>query len=141
MLLMYSCIMTIGFFFFSSRRRHTRCALVTGVQTCALPIWEVEFFAQVHQLIHGGRDPSLRSGNTREALRALAAAGVFEAEVAAKLDEAYVLFRTVEHRLQMVEDRQTHELPKSAEAMDNVARLHGLEHGGDRKSTRLNSSH
>src|SRR3546814_10133035 len=96
MLLMYSCIMTIGFFFFSSRRRHTRCALVTGVQTCALPIWEVEFFAQVHQLIHGGRDPSLRSGNTREALRALAAAGVFEAEVAAKLDEAYVLFRTVE---------------------------------------------
>src|SRR3546814_20747288 len=27
------------FFFFSSRRRHTRCALVTGVQTCALPIW------------------------------------------------------------------------------------------------------
>ncbi|GAY22053.1 glutamate-ammonia-ligase adenylyltransferase [Sphingobium fuliginis] len=93
-------------------------------------IREVEFFAQVHQLIHGGRDPSLRSGNTREALRALAAAGVFEAEVAARLDEAYVLFRTVEHRLQMVEDRQTHELPKSAEALDNVARLHGLEDGG-----------
>lgn len=93
-------------------------------------IREVEFFAQVHQLIHGGRDPSLRSGNTREALRALAGAGVFEGDVAPKLDEAYVLFRTVEHRLQMVEDRQTHELPKSAEAMDNVARLHGLEDGG-----------
>ncbi|WP_218036060.1 bifunctional [glutamine synthetase] adenylyltransferase/[glutamine synthetase]-adenylyl-L-tyrosine phosphorylase [Sphingobium sp. 15-1] len=92
-------------------------------------IREVEFFAQVHQLIHGGRDPSLRSGNTREALRALAAAGVFEPEVAAKLDDAYVLFRTVEHRLQMVEDRQTHELPKSVEAMDNVARLHGLADG------------
>src|SRR3546814_596195 len=30
------------FFFFSSRRRHTRCALVTGVQTCALPIWAIE---------------------------------------------------------------------------------------------------
>ena len=93
-------------------------------------IREIEFFAQVHQLIHGGRDPSLRSGNTREALSALAGAGVFESDVAAKLDEAYVLFRTVEHRLQMVEDRQTHELPKSAEAMDNVARLHGLEDGG-----------
>ena len=93
-------------------------------------IREIEFFAQVHQLIHGGRDPSLRSGNTREALRALAGAGVFEGDVAAKLDEAYVLFRTIEHRLQMVEDRQTHELPKSAEAMDNVARLHGLEDGG-----------
>lgn len=92
-------------------------------------IREVEFFAQVHQLIHGGRDPSLRSGNTREALRALEAAGVFEPEVAAQLDEAYVLFRTVEHRLQMVEDRQTHELPKSPESLDNVARLHGLEDG------------
>lgn len=92
-------------------------------------IREVEFFAQVHQLIHGGRDPSLRSGDTREALRALAAAGVFAAEVARKLDDAYVLFRTIEHRLQMVEDRQTHELPKSAEAIDTVARLHGLEDG------------
>jgi glutamate-ammonia-ligase adenylyltransferase len=92
-------------------------------------IREVEFFAQVHQLIHGGRDPSLRSGNTREALRALTDAGVFEPEVAAKLDEAYVLFRTIEHRLQMVEDRQTHELPKSADAMGNVARLHGLKDG------------
>ena len=94
-------------------------------------IREVEFFAQTHQLIHGGRDPALRSGNTREALQALAAAGVFDPEVSRKLDEAYVLFRTVEHRLQMVEDRQTHELPKSAEAMDNVARLHGLEDGAE----------
>ncbi|WP_201026674.1 MULTISPECIES: bifunctional [glutamine synthetase] adenylyltransferase/[glutamine synthetase]-adenylyl-L-tyrosine phosphorylase [Sphingobium] len=92
-------------------------------------IREVEFFAQVHQLIRGGRDPALRSGNTRQALKALAAAGVFDQDVARRLDEAYVLLRTIEHRLQMVEDRQTHELPKAAEAMDNVARLHGLEDG------------
>lgn len=89
-------------------------------------IREVEFFAQVHQLIHGGRDPSLRSGNTREALRALAAANVIEPDVATQLDEAYILFRTIEHRLQMVEDRQTHELPVSATSLDNVAHLHGL---------------
>lgn len=92
-------------------------------------IREVEFFAQVHQLIHGGRDLSLRSGNTREALRALAAAGVIDADVANRLDAAYILFRTIEHRLQMVEDRQTHELPPSAESLDNVARLHGLTDG------------
>ena len=92
-------------------------------------IREIEFFAQVHQLIHGGRNPSLRSGNTREALLALAGAGVFDPEVARRLDEAYLLFRTIEHRLQMVEDRQTHELPKSVKAMDNVARLHGLADG------------
>jgi glutamate-ammonia-ligase adenylyltransferase len=92
-------------------------------------IREVEFFAQVHQLIHGGRDASLRSGNTRQALVALAGAGVIEGEVAARLDAAYVLLRTIEHRLQMVEDLQTHELPASAAGMDNVARLHGLADG------------
>ena len=92
-------------------------------------IREVEFFAQVHQLIHGGRDSSLRSGNTREALRALAEAEVIGKDVASRLDEAYVLFRTIEHRLQMVEDRQTHELPRSPEALDNVALLHGLADG------------
>jgi glutamate-ammonia-ligase adenylyltransferase len=89
-------------------------------------IREVEFFAQVHQLIHGGRNASLRSGNTREALRALAAANVIEPDVATRLDTAYILFRTIEHRLQMVEDRQTHELPKSPASLDNVAQLHGL---------------
>src|SRR3546814_2082707 len=35
----FFCVCLFLFFFFSSRRRHTRCALVTGVQTCALPIW------------------------------------------------------------------------------------------------------
>ncbi|CAN5268106.1 bifunctional [glutamine synthetase] adenylyltransferase/[glutamine synthetase]-adenylyl-L-tyrosine phosphorylase [soil metagenome] len=93
-------------------------------------IREVEFFAQVHQLIHGGRDPALRAGATREALAALGRMGIIEAEVAARLDAAYVVLRTVEHRLQMVEDRQTHELPKKAASLDNVARLHVLA-GGD----------
>ncbi|MEJ7926953.1 bifunctional [glutamine synthetase] adenylyltransferase/[glutamine synthetase]-adenylyl-L-tyrosine phosphorylase [Sphingobium sp. AN641] len=92
-------------------------------------IREVEFFAQIHQLIHGGRDPSLRAGATREAVAALAAAGVIEADVAARLDEAYVLLRTIEHRLQMVDDLQTHALPAQPAALDNVARLHGLTDG------------
>lgn len=92
-------------------------------------IREVEFFAQVHQLIHGGRNPSLRSGNTRQALAALAAAGVIESDVAQRLDTAYILFRTIEHRLQMVEDQQTHMLPKAPASLDNVARLHGLADG------------
>ncbi|MEJ7934152.1 bifunctional [glutamine synthetase] adenylyltransferase/[glutamine synthetase]-adenylyl-L-tyrosine phosphorylase [Sphingobium sp. AN558] len=94
-------------------------------------IREVEFFAQVHQLIHGGRRPELRLGDTREALATLAQAGIIEGEVAARLDAAYVRFRTIEHRLQMVEDLQTHELPKKPESLDNVARLHGLADGGE----------
>jgi glutamate-ammonia-ligase adenylyltransferase len=92
-------------------------------------IREVEFFAQIHQLIHAGRDRSLRSPTTMPALRALAAAGLIGGGDAQALADAYRLFRTIEHRLQMVDDRQTHELPRDAGALDNVARLHGLQDG------------
>ena len=92
-------------------------------------IREIEFFAQVHQLIHGGRDPSLRAPATLDALAALAAAGVIEEPVATMLGESYRLFRTVEHRLQMVDDRQTHSLPTGKEALDAAARLDGLADG------------
>ncbi|MGQ0661180.1 bifunctional [glutamine synthetase] adenylyltransferase/[glutamine synthetase]-adenylyl-L-tyrosine phosphorylase [Sphingosinicella sp.] len=94
-------------------------------------IREIEFFAQIHQLIHGGRDPELRSASTVAALAALAEAGRVAAEEAAALTEAYRILRTIEHRLQMVDDRQTHALPADAAALDNVARLHGLAGGGD----------
>lgn len=90
-------------------------------------IREVEFFAQVHQLIHGGRHPDLRAPATRDALVALRKGGIIAPDVAADLDGAYVLFRTIEHRLQMVEDRQTHSLPDSAEGLARVAGLHGLD--------------
>lgn len=89
-------------------------------------IRECEFFAQAHQLIHGGRDPGLRVPDTREALRALAAAGPITAQEAESLTSAYEQLRTFEHRLQMHSDRQTHEIPGNAETADAVARLHGL---------------
>jgi [glutamine synthetase] adenylyltransferase / [glutamine synthetase]-adenylyl-L-tyrosine phosphorylase len=92
-------------------------------------IREVEFYAQAHQLIHGGREPGLRLPATLGALSALAAAGRIEAEEGAALAEAYRLLRTIEHRLQMVDDRQTHELPTAPAALDGVARLHGLDDG------------
>ncbi|WP_294326554.1 bifunctional [glutamine synthetase] adenylyltransferase/[glutamine synthetase]-adenylyl-L-tyrosine phosphorylase [uncultured Sphingomonas sp.] len=92
-------------------------------------IREVEFFAQVHQLVHGGRDPALRRPATRDALAALATGGRISADEAATMDAAYTLFRTIEHRLQMVDDRQTHSLPDQGDALDRVARLHGLDDG------------
>lgn len=91
-------------------------------------IREVEFFAQTHQLIHGGRDPSLRVSGTRAALDALAAAEIVSPEDARVMGEAYDRLRTIEHRLQMVNDRQTHILP-DGDALDNVARLDGLPDG------------
>lgn len=92
-------------------------------------IREVEFYAQIHQLIHGGREPQLRAPATLDALAALGEAGRIDAALATQLAEAYRLFRTIEHRLQMVDDHQTHRLPKQPEALDNVARLHGLPDG------------
>ncbi len=91
-------------------------------------IREIEFYAQTHQLIHGGRDPSLRVRGTRMALDALAKAGRIEAGHAAVLGETYDRLRTIEHRLQMVNDRQTHSLP-DGEALDRVAALDGLKDG------------
>ncbi len=92
-------------------------------------IREVEFYAQTHQLIHGGRDPSLRLRGTRATLDALATAGIIPESEAQLLGESYDRLRTVEHRLQMVADLQTHSLPTSAEALDSVARLDGLRDG------------
>ena len=92
-------------------------------------IREIEFFTQMHQLIHGGREPELRPPATLDALAALSAAGRITAADAAHLAEAYRLLRTIEHRLQMVDDRQTHSLPQDPAALDNVARLHGLGDG------------
>jgi glutamate-ammonia-ligase adenylyltransferase len=94
-------------------------------------IREVEFFVQIHQLIHGGRDRALRVPATLPALDALAAHGRIDTADARDLAAAYRLYRTIEHRLQMVDDRQTHALPREGEALDNVARLHGLDAGGD----------
>lgn len=92
-------------------------------------IREVEFFAQIHQLIHGGREPALRVPATLDALAALAEHDRIPAAEADALAAAYRLHRTIEHRLQMVEDQQTHSLPRDPAALDNVARLHGLDDG------------
>ena len=91
-------------------------------------IREIEFFAQIHQLIHGGRDAALRPPATRAALAALSEAGRIDADDACALSDAYVLLRTIEHRVQMIDDRQTHVLP-TGEALDAVARLHGMANG------------
>ncbi|MEQ1547783.1 MAG: bifunctional [glutamine synthetase] adenylyltransferase/[glutamine synthetase]-adenylyl-L-tyrosine phosphorylase [Chakrabartia sp.] len=94
-------------------------------------IREVEFFTQIHQMIHGGREAALRVAPTLDALSALARAGRIDAEHAQILGHAYRLYRTVEHRLQMVDDQQTHMLPKAADDLDNVAKLHGLDCGAE----------
>ena len=92
-------------------------------------IREVEFFAQTHQLIHGGRRPELRLRGTRASLDALAGAGIIAGEDAQVLGESYDRLRTIEHRLQMVADQQTHSLPTDPAALDGVAWLDDLADG------------
>ncbi|WBY17149.1 bifunctional [glutamate--ammonia ligase]-adenylyl-L-tyrosine phosphorylase/[glutamate--ammonia-ligase] adenylyltransferase [Erythrobacteraceae bacterium WH01K] len=89
-------------------------------------IREIEFFVQTHQLIHGGRRPALRVRGLFDALDALVAEELVPADDAHALAEAYRKLRTVEHRLQMVEDRQTHSLPHG-EALAGIAKLDGLD--------------
>ncbi|OSZ72794.1 bifunctional glutamine synthetase adenylyltransferase/deadenyltransferase [Sphingomonas sp. IBVSS1] len=92
-------------------------------------IREVEFFAQINQLIWGGRDPALRAPATLDGLAALAGAGHVSAAEAASLADAYRALRTLEHRLQMRRDEQTHAIPRLAADRHAVARLCGLKDG------------
>ena len=88
-------------------------------------IREIEFYAQTQQLIAGGRDRSLRTPRTVEALRALQAAGQIEPDAAGELTLDYARLRALEHRIQMLHDEQTHTLPASAEERRRVAALSG----------------
>ncbi|MEM6664005.1 MAG: glutamine-synthetase adenylyltransferase, partial [Pseudomonadota bacterium] len=87
---------------------------------------EIEFFAQTRQLILGGRNPLLRVRPTMDALSALADAGEISADHANALTAHLTALRTWEHRFQMLEDAQTHTVPKSAEARSRVAALSGF---------------
>lgn len=84
-------------------------------------IREIEFFAQTQQLIWGGREPRLRTQATCETLDALVAVGRVNAEAAQQLKDAYDFLRRVEHRIQMVDDRQTHTIPNDAEGVRQIA--------------------
>ncbi|MCA3711944.1 MAG: bifunctional [glutamine synthetase] adenylyltransferase/[glutamine synthetase]-adenylyl-L-tyrosine phosphorylase [Phenylobacterium sp.] len=88
-------------------------------------IREIEFYVQTQQLILGGRQPSLRSFRTLEALAALAGAGHVSPQARDDLTEAYHHLRALEHRVQMLADEQTHRLPESDAERRRVAALSG----------------
>ncbi len=88
-------------------------------------IREIEFYAQVQQLILGGRYPELRSLRTVEALARLADGGFIQQENAALLTRAYSYLRTAEHAVQMVKDEQTHSVPEKEQEQGWFAALMG----------------
>ncbi len=94
-------------------------------------IREIEFYAQTQQLIWGGRKILLREKKTAHALYALVEEGEVKFDVADELIDAYLFYRMVEHRLQMVNDEQTHTLPTDKDEMENIAVFCGFENTKD----------
>jgi [glutamine synthetase] adenylyltransferase / [glutamine synthetase]-adenylyl-L-tyrosine phosphorylase len=88
-------------------------------------IREIEFLAQTLQLVWGGRDPSLRVPTTLGALRLLVRAGHVPRHAERELATAYRFLRRVEHRLQMIADRQIHELPQRPAELERFATFMG----------------
>ncbi len=89
-------------------------------------IREVEFFAQTQQLIAGGRHPELRDRETLTTLGKLADGKWIDAATAVDFEAAYLFLRTTEHRLQMMNDEQTHTLPDDTAGMERFARFAGF---------------
>src|SRR5450830_1139451 len=88
-------------------------------------IREIEFLSQVFQLIRGGRDSELRDRSTRRTLRTLAQKNLLEPEVVEQLLEAYAFLRNLEHRLQYLDDAQTHTLPPNENDQWIIAQMMG----------------
>jgi glutamate-ammonia-ligase adenylyltransferase len=89
-------------------------------------IREIEFFVQTQQLIAGGRHPELRGRETLTMLAALAEGGWIDAAARVDIEAAYGFLRSVEHRLQMVNDEQTHTLPGDRDGLEKFARFLGF---------------
>src|SRR6202050_5236050 len=89
-------------------------------------IREPEFFVQSLQLIWGGRDASVRSANTLDALRKLRARGLVTDREGRELADAYLALRRLEHRVQFATGLQTHALPSNADLLERIARSLGF---------------
>lgn len=90
-------------------------------------IRDVEFSAQLLQLVHGREDAALRARSTLEALEALAGGGYVDRSDADELAESYRFLRRVEHVLQLDEERQTHVVPADREPRRRIARILGYQ--------------
>ena len=95
----------------AQRRAAGRPERANDVKLSRGGIREIEFIVQLMQVARGGHFPEIRSRSTLVGLQRLAARGLMSPETAAQLAQAYVLLREVEHRIQYLDDQQTHVLP------------------------------
>ena len=90
-------------------------------------IREIEFYAQINQLLHAGRHPSLRKHGTQETLRELTDIGLVSEKTKDDLLNAYRFLRTVEHRIQMTNDEQAHAIPDDKSQIDRLTAFMGYD--------------
>jgi glutamate-ammonia-ligase adenylyltransferase len=102
------------------RRRGSRAGF--DVKLAPGGIRDIEFLVQCLQRLHGGRVPWVRHGGTMLALSRLSDKDLLSPAEYSRLASAYGFFRNIEHRLQLVDDRQTHILPTDPEALAELAR-------------------
>ena len=88
-------------------------------------IREIEFLTQVFQLIRGGRDPALRDRSTRATLKTIADKKLLSADVVDRLLSSYRFLRNLEHRIQYLDDAQSHVLPPNDEDRLRIAQMMG----------------
>jgi glutamate-ammonia-ligase adenylyltransferase len=93
-------------------------------------IRDIEFSVQLLQLVHGRHDATIRSATTLDAIEELARGGYIAVPDAAALGEAYAWLRTVEHRIQLLDEQQAHTLPADAQQRTQLARVMGFRDRG-----------
>ncbi|MFA7269149.1 MAG: bifunctional [glutamate--ammonia ligase]-adenylyl-L-tyrosine phosphorylase/[glutamate--ammonia-ligase] adenylyltransferase [Sterolibacterium sp.] len=108
------------------RREVTRKDMADDVKLGPGGIREIEFIAQVFQLIRGGRDTQLQVKPTRQVLSLLAERQQITYMAAFELGSAYEFLRRLEHRLQYLDDAQTHKLPENPDDQLRIAQAMGF---------------
>ncbi len=110
----------------AQRRAAGRPARANDVKLSRGGIREIEFIVQLLLVARGGQFPEIRTRSTRRALQRLVARSLMKPATATRLDEAYVFLRRLEHRIQFLDDQQTHLLPDADEDLDWIARSLGF---------------
>ncbi len=123
----YSAIASLRSLHNQIREEAKRRDIAANIKLGPGGIREIEFIAQVFQLIRGGQDVALRTRSTREALKLLKDKRLLPAQGVDELQAAYEFLRNLEHRLQYVEDQQTQTLPAGSAALHNIAASMGFE--------------
>ncbi|MBI2413835.1 MAG: bifunctional [glutamate--ammonia ligase]-adenylyl-L-tyrosine phosphorylase/[glutamate--ammonia-ligase] adenylyltransferase [Deltaproteobacteria bacterium] len=97
-------------------------------------IREIEFFCQALQLIHAGKDAEIRERTTLKAIDRLSLKGYIKKEEARVLSEGYVFLRDLEHRIQIVEGRQSQAIPARKNELERLARMMGFRDTESKKA-------